>query len=201
MIMGAAQPLIDVAVAAPPPATGRAPVTDVRLRQIVTEHLDFVWRCLRRLGVATSDVDDAAQQVLLVLTNRLTEVPIENERAYLFATASRVAANYRRALKRRHRAHEQMVHVPPESTLSQEQLSDQLRARALLDRVMGNMPDELRDVFILFEIEEIQIKDIALMLDIPLGTVGSRLRRARKYFEDAVARHKSSEDFRSGGAT
>jgi RNA polymerase sigma-70 factor (ECF subfamily) len=161
-----------------------------RLRQAVGDHLDFVWRCLRRLGVAAADVEDAAQHVLLVLASRLEEVPIDNERAYLFATASRVAANYRRALKRRARAHEQILHEPIGDSLTQEQLSDQLRARELLDRVMADMPDDLREVFVLFEIEEVQIKDIARMLDIPIGTVGSRLRRAREWFQEAVSRQK-----------
>jgi RNA polymerase sigma-70 factor (ECF subfamily) len=82
--------------------------------------------------------------------------------------------------------------------VSQDELSDQLRARALLDQVMTDMPEDLREVFVLFEIEEISIQDIATTLEIPIGTVGSRLRRARQAFQQAVTRHRARIGFRQG---
>jgi RNA polymerase sigma-70 factor (ECF subfamily) len=63
---------------------------------------------------------------------------------------------------------------------------------------MADMPDDLREVFVLFEIEEISIQDIAVTLDIPIGTVGSRLRRARQAFQQAVTRHRARIGFRQG---
>jgi RNA polymerase sigma-70 factor (ECF subfamily) len=88
--------------------------------------------------------------------------------------------------------------APEEPSVSQDELSDQLRARALLDQVMADMPDDLREVFVLFEIEEISIQDIATTLEIPIGTVGSRLRRARQAFQQAVTRHRARIGFRHG---
>jgi RNA polymerase sigma-70 factor (ECF subfamily) len=169
-----------------------------RLRRVATTHLDFVWRCLRRFGVPAADADDAAQQVFLVAAQKLDEVPVDKERSFLFATAARVAANARRSIHRRKRAYDNLAHVPEDPVATQDQLADQLRARALLDQVMESMPEDLRAVFVLFEIEEMSVYEIADAIGIPLGTVGSRLRRARKAFQDAVARYRAKHDFRRG---
>jgi RNA polymerase sigma-70 factor, ECF subfamily len=184
---------------------GRARLTDqkmsidsARLTRVAQEHLDFVWRCLRRFGVPAADADDAAQQVFLVAADKLSDVPVERERAFLFATAARIAANARRSIRRRQSAYDNLSQAPEEPRVSQDELSDQLRARALLDQVMADMPEDLREVFVLFEIEEISIQDIATTLEIPIGTVGSRLRRARQAFQQAVTRHRARIGFRQG---
>ena len=169
-----------------------------RLTRVAQEHLDFVWRCLRRFGVPAADADDAAQQVFLVAADKLSEVPVERERAFLFATAARIAANARRSIRRRQSAYDNLSMAPEEPSVSQDELSDQLRARALLDQVMADMPEDLREVFVLFEIEEISIQDIAATLEIPIGTVGSRLRRARQAFQQAVTRHRARIGFKQG---
>lgn len=173
-------------------------IDSARLTRVAQEHLDFVWRCLRRFGVPAADADDAAQQVFLVAADKLVDVPVERERAFLFATAARIAANARRSIRRRQSAYDSLSQAPEEPSVSQDELSDQLRARALLDQVMADMPEDLREVFVLFEIEEISIQDIATTLDIPIGTVGSRLRRARQAFQQAVTRHRARIGFRQG---
>jgi RNA polymerase sigma-70 factor, ECF subfamily len=173
-------------------------IDSARLTRVAQEHLDFVWRCLRRFGVPAADADDAAQQVFLVAADKLADVPVERERAFLFATAARIAANARRSIRRRQSAYDSLSQAPEEPSASQDELSDQLRARALLDQVMADMPDDLREVFVLFEIEEISIQDIATTLEIPIGTVGSRLRRARQAFQQAVTRHRARIGFRQG---
>lgn len=173
-------------------------IDSARLTRVAQEHLDFVWRCLRRFGVPAADADDAAQQVFLVAADKLADVPVERERAFLFATAARIAANARRSIRRRQSAYDSLSQAPEEPSASQDELSDQLRARALLDQVMADMPDDLREVFVLFEIEEISIQDIATTLEIPIGTVGSRLRRARQAFQQAVTRHRARIGFKQG---
>jgi RNA polymerase sigma-70 factor, ECF subfamily len=195
---------IGVAMVEPEPVSERrSPGLDgqcdpARLRRAAAQHLDFVWRCLRRFGVPSADADDAAQQVFMVAAQKLDEVPEDKERAFLFATSARIAANARRSLRRREHAYDNLAHAPDDPVESQEQLADQLRARALLDQVMEMMPEDLREVFVLFEIEEFAIHEIADTLGIPVGTVGSRLRRARKAFSEAVIRYKAKAEFRRG---
>lgn len=169
-----------------------------RFQQLAVAQMDFVWRCLRRLGVIEADADDALQQVLLVAHAKLLLIPEGRERAFLFATAARIAANARRSVRRREAAMEQAAIRPKEPQVDQESLSEQLRARATLDEVLAELPEDLRQVFVLFEIEEIAIKDMSEMLELPIGTVGSKLRRARKAFSDAVKRYKAKQDFTVG---
>lgn len=185
----------------PPPASrigDRMALDPARFQRLVTDQLDFVWRCLRRFGVPAAEADDAAQQVFLVVYEKLAGVPLDKERAFLVATTARVAANARRSIRRRQNAYENLALVPDEPIPIQEQLAEQHRARALLDEVMGELPDDLREVFVLFEIEEFSIQEIADSLAIPLGTVGSRLRRARQAFQEKVSRYKTRSEFRLG---
>jgi RNA polymerase sigma-70 factor (ECF subfamily) len=175
-----------------------ARVDSRRFRQIAAANLDFIWRCLRRMGIPNGDVDDAVQQVFLVVASKLDSIAQGSERAFLFATASRIAANSRRSVHRRDEAHHQMMQADTLHDPSQEELTDQLRARALMDHVLAEMPDELRQVFVLFELEELSVAEVAELLGIPIGTVGSRLRRAREDFHDRVRRMKATMGHRGG---
>jgi RNA polymerase sigma-70 factor (ECF subfamily) len=162
-----------------------------RLRRNVTEHFDFVWRSVRRFGVAAGDAEDAVQEVLLVASRKLSSVPPERERSFLFAVAMRVAATARRT-RRRHPDHaraEALADVA-DAVPSADELLDRGKARALLDALLTALPFELRAVFVLFEIEEMTIAEIAALLELPIGTVGSRLRRGREQFDVAIARHR-----------
>ena len=154
-----------------------------RLRALVTLHHAFVWRSLRRLGVSHSDVDDACQQVFLVAHRRLGEIVPESERSFLFQTALRVAADWRRASKRRYEQMGVNLVDVPDVAANPEELMEKRRSRELLDRALGVMPMDLRAVFVLFELEEMTMMEIATLSDIPPGTVASRLRRARQLFQ------------------
>jgi len=153
------------------------------------EHYGLVWRALRRLGVPADSVEDAMQQVLVVLARRIGEVKPGAERAFMVATATRVAADFRKGHARRREDFDaaaleaRVDHAP-----AADELLDRQRARRLLDLVLGEMPDELRTVFIFCEFEGMSNVHLAELLDLPLGTVASRLRRARAMFEAVAAR-------------
>jgi RNA polymerase sigma-70 factor (ECF subfamily) len=159
-----------------------------RLEGLVADHHAFVWRSLRRLGVPDGDVDDASQQVFLVAHRRLAQLAHESERSFLFQTCLRVAADWRRAHKRRHEQPGMDILDVPDVAATPEEQMDQRRARALLDRVLAVMPMKLRAVFMLFELEELTMAEIATIAGIPPGTVASRLRRARQAFHEAAKR-------------
>ena len=173
-----------------------------RLQVLLADHHAFVWRSLRRLGVPDGDVDDASQQVFLVANRRLAEISPESERSFLFQTALRVAADWRRAHKRRCEQTGMDLGDVPDTAAGPEELMDQRRARALLDQVLAVMPIDLRAVFVLFELEEMTMMEIATLSDIPPGTVASRLRRARQEFQAAVkqltAGQRAGRDERGG---
>lgn len=169
--------------------------SEQRLAGLVREHYAFVWRLLRRLGLREGDADDAAQQVFLTASRRLQAVEPARERSFLYGVALNVGARARRSLGRRREepleaARERLAPEP-----NAEQLLERRQARALLDRLLDEMPEELRVVFVLFELEELSTPQIAELCEIPPGTAASRLRRAREDFEERVARAEARRRF------
>lgn len=157
---------------------------------LVRAHLGFVWRALRRFGVPDADAPDATQQVFIAATARMGSIEPGREKSFLFGTALRVAAKFRRTLSRKPLAGSDDVDIDAQGSPwpSAEELLDQRRARAVLDDILDGMSDDLRAVFVLYEVEQMTMAEIATLLDVPAGTVASRLRRAREYFQSRVAR-------------
>jgi RNA polymerase sigma-70 factor (ECF subfamily) len=159
-----------------------------RLDGMVRAHLDGLWRFLRRLGLRDDEVDDALQEVIVIAATRLEDIRRESEQSFLFGTAYRVASGWRRKHARRREVPDDELGELPDPSLHPDEMSDRARARALLDRLLNGMPIELRAVLVLYEIEEHTMAEIAALLDLPAGTVASRLRRARADFEARVER-------------
>lgn len=159
-----------------------------RVGQTVAEHYEFVWRSLRRLGVLEASADDAAQQVFCVYAKRVRDVLPGKDKTFLFGVVLRVAQSVRREHQRRAEVNDDdaMAAISTTEAGPDERL-DEERARAVLDAVLAELPIDLRAVFVLYEIEELTMAEIATMLELPPGTVASRLRRARACFEERVA--------------
>lgn len=174
------------------------PASPERIAGLVREHYAFVWRLLRRLGLGNGDADDAAQQVFLSATPKLGAVEPPRERAFLYGVALNVGARMRRSLGRRREDPLEAAAEREARELDAEQVLERREARALLDRLLDEMPEELRVVFVLFELEELSTPQIAELCQIPVGTAASRLRRAREDFEGRVAREEARRRF-SGG--
>lgn len=165
------------------PVTTMGGVNESRLRQVVSEHFEVLWRFLRRLGIADGDTDDAAQEVVLVLARKLDQVEVGAERSFVLSTAFRVASGFRRAARRRREVDDGELAGFESPGLGPEALAEKQRLRAVLQRVLNELPLELRVVFVLYELEELTMAEIAATLELPPGTVASRLRRAREQFE------------------
>ena len=162
---------------------------EARLRRMLDESFDFIWRSLRRFGLSDDRADDAAQQVFIIASRKLDMIRPDAERSFLFGTAMRVASDMRRsAVARREIAHADPAGDLADTSSSPDDLIDQRRAREMLDGVLHAMEEDLRAVFVLFELEEMPTAEIAALLAIPPGTVASRLRRAREEFEVQIAR-------------
>jgi len=161
---------------------------DARLRLMLDAHFEFIWRSLRRLGLSEDRADDAAQQVFIIASRRLSSIVPGSEQSFLFITATHVASDVRRSASYRR----EVAHAEPAADLEggarPDDLLEQRRARALLDLVLEAMDIDLRSVLVLFEIEEMTTPEIAGLLGIPIGTVASRLRRAREQFDAKLAR-------------
>ncbi len=161
---------------------------DARLRSLVSAHCDFLARALRNLGVPEADIDDAVQRTFLVAAKRLDGIEPGAEKAFLYRTALHDAAHVRRTLARRREVAEERAGDRSDLVATPEHLADQRMARKLLDQLLNEMDPQIRSVFVLYELEEMTMGEIANLLDIPGGTVASRLRRARTEFKKLVRR-------------
>lgn len=167
-----------------------------RLQRAMRQHLGLVWRLLRRLGLPAQDADEAAQDVFLVLSRRGADVPVPAERAFLVGTALRIASDRRRQLASR--ATVELTADPVSPELPPDELLALRRARETLDEALEALNPEQRAVFVLVELEGWAAPEVAAELAVPLGTVASRLRKAREVFDVAVRRLHRRERRRTG---
>lgn len=177
--------------------TSSTPELD-RVAALFRDHFGFVRRVLRRCGIAEADLDDAVQEVFLVVHRRIEDFEGRaSETTWLYAVAVRVASTLRRSASReqarRAKAGVQMhglAEADPELELSRRE------AGALLDRLLDELDGTKRTVFVLAELEGVPVPRIAQIMDANLRTTHSRLRLARKRFNAALERHQAQESGR-----
>jgi RNA polymerase sigma-70 factor (ECF subfamily) len=157
---------------------------------------DFVFRTVRRLGVAESAAEDVTQEVFVVVHKSLAAFEHRSSvRTWLFGIARNVAYRHRRALGRR-------ISVAPgqewavdaasdETARSAHELAERSEAARVLDALLEAMDDEKREVFVLVELEEMSMPEVAEAIGINLNTAYTRLRAARKQFEEVLLRHRA----------
>jgi RNA polymerase sigma-70 factor (ECF subfamily) len=153
---------------------------------LVRREFSFIWRLLRRLGLSEHDADDGAQQVFLVASKRIDAIKLGSERSFLFGTALRVASRLRKNHSKQPSVDVTTLDSHHDPGPSPDEMADRRRARQVLDSILEEMHDDVRIVFVLYEIEELTMAEIASALSVPPGTIASRLRRAREIFSEKV---------------
>jgi RNA polymerase sigma-70 factor, ECF subfamily len=165
---------------------GAAAAARLRLERMFRAHHELIWRTLRRLGLSPDLAADTTQQAYLIAAERLEDIRSGCERAFLFSTAIGLArTNFRRS-QRCQLQSDMDVHVDP--SLKSEQLNSRCSALELTDRIFAKTHPDLVTVFVLFELEGLSAPEISEVVGIPVGTVASRLRRARAAFRAAARR-------------
>jgi RNA polymerase sigma-70 factor, ECF subfamily len=157
-----------------------------RLERMFRSHHEIIWRLFRRMGFAADAAGDLTQQVFLIAAERLKDIRRPSERAFLFGTAMRLGRTAWRRGRRLRLDDDMDVHADPKRR--PEELAEQHSAIELVDQILAKMDEDLLAVFVLFEIEGFSAPEIARDLSIPVGTVASRLRRAREAFRSQAAR-------------
>jgi RNA polymerase sigma-70 factor (ECF subfamily) len=148
----------------------------------------FVWRVLKRHGVAERQLEDACQEVFLVVHQRRDEFEGRSQlRSWLYGIALRVALNFKRKARRKR---ETLGEEPPEIAHEATQADDLERKRlaALIDAALRELPDSKREVFALYEIEGMTMAEIARTLRVPENTALYRLYGAREQVKAYVER-------------
>jgi RNA polymerase sigma-70 factor (ECF subfamily) len=184
-----------------PPAA--APLAAPEFDRVYDEHFAFVWRNLRRLGVAEAQLDDAVQEVFLVVYRRLADFAGRSLlKTWVFGIVVRVAADQRRALRRksphlaRAGARTDAAELPDASGDDPHDRLLQREGSRLLHEVLERMSDDRRAVFVLAELEQMPVPEIAAALGLNVNTAYARLRAARHDFEQAVARLQARDGWR-----
>ncbi|AKT41293.1 RNA polymerase sigma factor [Chondromyces crocatus] len=170
-------------------------------REVYEQHFQFVWRALRRLGVRESDVQDAAQDVFLVVYRKLGEFEGRSKLStWLFGICYRVASDRKKLAHVRHRSEGEAPLLDcPDDRIDVAAEAERRQGLTVLEGILEEMPLEQRAVFTLFELEGMTGDDIAETMEIPLGTVYSRLRLARETFRRAAARFNARDQFQVHG--
>jgi RNA polymerase sigma-70 factor, ECF subfamily len=175
---------------------GAQPVEVVDFSEIIEAHLDFIWRLLRRLGLSPADAEDAAQHVFILAESKRELIAPGKERTFLYGTALRVAANARRSLGNRREVSTEFTPPAQSRGLQPDESLELSRARALLDELLAELPEELARVLLLAEMEGHTVPAIAELEQIAVGTAASRLRRARELFRELLVREGHRNPFR-----
>jgi RNA polymerase sigma-70 factor (ECF subfamily) len=154
--------------------------------EVYAAHFTFVWRVLRTFGVAEAGLEDAAQDVFIVVHRRLPE--FEGRSAittWLFAITRRVAGTHRRRGGRDIARTEPLADDPAGPADTFAALS---RAQAVTTvmAILDTMDEDKRIVFALVELEQLSVPEVAKLLELNLNTTYSRLRLARQAFEARV---------------
>lgn len=173
---------------------------------VYDEAFPWVFRAARRLGVAPSALDDVVQDVFLVVHRKLAGFEHRSSlKSWIYGITVRVVRDRRRAQRRRPESPDDDLAALPDPNARDPQ-ADALRREALatLLRVLDALPDDQREVFVLAELEELTVPEIAEATGANVNTVYSRLRAARKSFEAEAARVRARARFeetsRTGGA-
>jgi RNA polymerase sigma-70 factor (ECF subfamily) len=158
-----------------------------RLQRLFNAHHATVWRALRRRGLTLEAAEDATQETFLLAAQRLGDIRPESERSFLLATALRVAHSLGRKTVRW-----QLDDDMDQRLSGGRDTSDASADMQLCDLVLSKVDPDLVEVFVLYELEGLTSPEIASLLQIPLGSVASRLRRAREQFRTAATRLEKS---------
>jgi RNA polymerase sigma-70 factor (ECF subfamily) len=164
---------------------------------IYDAHLAFVWRNLKRLGVAVTQLEDATQDVFVVVHRRIREFEGRSAvRTWLFSIVLRVAHDYRRSESRRRRwlSSEAVSELPARcSKPDPYAVLVGREAATLLDRILAKLSDDRRAVFVLVELEQMCVPDAAEAMGWNVNTAYARLRAARRQFEAELLRLRARE--------
>lgn len=175
------------AVATPTPRMTRAahavqPVPVPTFDEVYAAHVGFVWRLMRTFGVPQAGLEDAVQDVFVVVHRRLSE--FEGRAAittWLFAIARRVAFAHHRKVART-----EPLDDEPAGLADTFAAVSRAQAAQTVTAILDGMDEDQRIVFALVELEQMSVPEVARLLDLKLNTAYSRLRLARAAFDLAV---------------
>jgi len=156
---------------------------------IYKQYLDFVWSSARYLGAGTDILDDVVQDVFVVIHSKLARLQRpEALRSWIYGIVRRTVSEYRRSRRTRDSIGTRLGAAPKLTQTTPLEMAERNADLALVETILAKVDQPQREVFVMVEFLEMTVPEVAQALEIPLNTGYSRLRLARQYFEEALAR-------------
>jgi RNA polymerase sigma-70 factor (ECF subfamily) len=164
-------------------------------------YFEFVWRTAWRLGVPEASLDDIVQEVFVVVHRRFSERPDGAPlRGWLYAIVLNVTRNHRRAVQRSRveltRTETDFDQTKPHPGPWPDESLARTEAIEALELILNALDEDKLEVFVLAELEQLSIPQIAGLLGLNVNTAYARLRAARQAFEEAITRHNARDGWR-----
>ncbi|MFO0589236.1 MAG: sigma-70 family RNA polymerase sigma factor [Polyangiaceae bacterium] len=203
--MRAVPPSLEAAIDRPGAGMGASVAADrLDFEDVYDDCFDFVWRNARRLGVPDAQIDDAVQEVFLVVHRRLREFEGRSSvKTWVFGILAKVASDHRRSVRRKSPHARSLggavdADTVPDSTRSPERHLAKNEGARLLHKLLDELDDDKRAVFVLAELEQMTAPEIAEALGQNVNTVYARLRAARSEFNEFALRERARDTWRLG---
>jgi RNA polymerase sigma-70 factor (ECF subfamily) len=167
------------------------------LAEVYLTHFDFVFRSLRRLGVPAHALDDAVQDVFVVVQRRLHEFEGRSTmKTWLFGIARRVVRDHRTA-RWLAPAADYLEETTASPLAGPDESAENAESNRQLLALLDTLDDDKRVAFILVDLEELSVPEAAEALGENLNTIYSRVRAARRDLEQALVRRRAKEQWRA----
>lgn len=170
-------------------------------REVYDTHFAFVWRAVANRGVPESALDDVVQEVFLVVHRKLPEFEGRSSvRTWLAGIARRVVADHVKKRGNRPVAQQELGEHAAHGEEPSVQ-AERRAAMALVDALLDTMSEVQREVFVLHELEQMTTREIASLTGANENTVQTRLKAARRVFQEGVSRHLAADARRNVDGT
>lgn len=174
------------------PLPGQAPAPS--FSELYERYFEFVWRNAAHRGVPADSLDDVAQEVFIVVARKLPEFEGRSSiRTWIAGIVRRVVADYVRKRSNRSAGDVSLEREPAGQGVTSAEL-ERKGALELLDALLASMPEDQREVFVLHELEELSGAEIAELTQTNENTVWTRLRAARRTFQEGVTRNRARRE-------
>ena len=175
-----------------------APHARPTFREVYDEHFAFAWRSAAHRGVPAGALDDVVQEVFIVVHRKLPEFEGRSSlRTWIAAVVRRVVADYVRKRGNQPAADEALEREPAADGAPSDAL-ERKAAVALLDELLAKMSEDQREVFLLHELEHLSGLEIAELTGSNENTVWTRLRAARRIFQEGLTRQRARQTREQG---
>lgn len=162
-------------------------------REVYDSYFAFVWRSIANRGVPAAAMDDVVQEVFLVVHRKLAEFEGRSTvRTWLSGIVRRVVSDHMKKRGNQATAPEALDDYALRSNDDPAEDLRRLAAAELVDQLLEKLSDVQREVFVLYELEQLTTREIAELTNTNENTVQTRLKAARKTFQRALERHRAT---------